>query len=203
VQALLLGVLAIAAALAPRWVAGDPAYPQFGAALQRSGLPLTLAAILFLAAVALLALLRGTGRERWLWVPSLAAGLAVAGLVVTPLAPLLDRERQLPLRRLAERSRQEFRAGEPLWIVGSRRYSVLFYSRQPAVFVSSRKSVRDSLRHTPGELGVTDRQGTVRLLGDRSELRELGLSSDRITLLAREGEQELWRVPIQAFLPPR
>jgi hypothetical protein len=200
-NATLLGLLAVAAALAPRWAASDPAHPAFALALERSGLPLRLALVLALATLALALLLRRPGGSRWLWVPDLAAFLAVLALVVAPLAPLLDRERQLPLRQLAVQARRLAQAGEPLWVVGTKRYSTLFYGGETAAFVAGRERIEDRWRQDPAALGITPRTASLRLLGDRRDLEELKIPAAQIQRLDRRGEQELWRVPVGALQP--
>lgn len=193
IDGLLLAVLAIAAAIAPRWAATDPAHPGFALALSASGLPVRLAVLLGASAIASLLLLRSR-RRPWLWIPNLAGFLAILALVIAPLAPLLDRERQLPVRTLARNAREAARADEPLWVIGTKRYSVLFYGGETAAFISGRDSLEDRLRDDPQGLGLTDASRSVRLIGDRRDLLELGLPADRIETLQRSGEQELWRV---------
>ncbi len=200
-EVLLLAAMAVAAALAPGWVAGDPAYPAFGAALQASGLPLVLCLCLGLTALALLLMLLRSAPSRWLWAPSLAGFLAVLALVIAPLAPLLDRERQLPLRQMARLAQVQGRPAEPLLIVGTKRYSILFYGEPEAVFVSGRRHIN--------ELGLQDQVGssaspsspTVRLLGDRRALERLALAGEGIERLAQKGELALWRVPRHLLQP--
>ena len=194
VDTVLLGLLAVAAAIAPRWAATDPAHPGFADALTASGLPLRLALLLGASAIVSLLLLRRSALRRWLWVPNLAGFLAIVALVIAPLAPLLDRERQLPIRQLARTARLAARAEEPLWVIGTMRYSVLFYSGGTAAFISGRESLEDRLRDDPQDLGLTDASRSVRLLGDRRDLEDLRLPADRIERLRRIGEQELWRV---------
>ena len=201
INAVLLALLSAAAVLAPRWAAADPAYPAFAAALDRSGLPLRLALLLALAAVAMVLLLIRPERRRWLWLPDLAGFLAVLALVVAPLAPLLDRERQLPLRQLAREARDATRSGEPLWVVGSKRYSLLFYGGETAAFVSGRGRIEERWRRDPADLGITPTSRSVRLVGDRSDLEDLELPVGAVLRLARRGEQELWRVPLEALKP--
>ncbi len=201
VNAALLALLAAAAAVAPRWAASDPAHPALAVALERSGLPLCLALLLALAALALAALLTRPPARRWLWVPDLAAFLAVLALVVAPLAPLLDRERQLPLRQLAALARREALPGEPLWVVGTKRYSTLFYGGENAAFVSGRGSIADRWREDPAALGLSAATRSLRLLGDRSELEDLDIPATAIERLGQRGEQELWRVPVGALRP--
>jgi hypothetical protein len=198
IDALLLMVLAMAAGVAPRWTTNDPAFPAFGAALQRSGLPLGLAGVLALTSLALLLLLlpgRWPASRRWLWLPNLAGFLAVLGLVLPPIGPLLDRERQLPLRQLARHARQVALPEEPLWVVGTKRYSLIFYGGETATFISDRPSVRRRLREAPGSLGLVKDSRSVRLIGDRTTLEKLDLPVAEVKRLARRGEQELWRVP--------
>lgn len=193
-DALLLGLLAIAAAIAPRWAATDPAHPDFAAALTASGLPLRLSLLLALSCLACLLLLRRPGLRPWLWLPNLAGFLAILALVIAPLAPLLDRERQQPIRELARAARQAARADEPLWVIGTMRYSVLFYGGETAAFVSGRGSLDDRLREEPQGLGLSQASRSVRLIGDRQDLEDLDLPADRIQRLSRIGQQELWRV---------
>ncbi len=200
-NAALLGLMAAAAALAPRWAASDPAHPALAVALERSGLPLRMALLLALASLTLALLLRRPGGGRWLWVPDLAGFLAILALVVAPLAPLLDRERQLPLRQLAVLAQQQALPGEPLWVVGTKRYSILFYSSATAAFVDGRRSIAKRWRQDPAALGISPSSRSLRLLGDRRELEELGITPQAIERLGRRGEQELWRVPLGVLRP--
>ena len=190
------------AALAPRWAATDPAHPGLEEALSRSGLPLLLALLLGLTALALVLLLRRGDGERWLWAPPLAGFLAILAFVVGPLAPLLDRERQLPLRQLAREAQRLARPGEPLWVVGTKRYSTVFYAAEPAAFVGDRSAIDQRRSADPASLGLGPATATVRLFGDRPDLEALGLPAAAITRLARQDQQELWRVSL-ASLPTR
>ena len=198
---LLLAAMAVAAALAPGWVASDPAYPELGAALSRSGLPLLLSLCLGLTALALLVLLLRPGATGWLWLPSLACFLAVLGLVIAPLAPLLDRERQLPLRQMARAAQAAAKPEEPLLIVGTKRYSLLFYGEPEAVFVSDRGHIVQLALQGPAALSLSPSSRSVRLLGDRRDLEGLALPAAGIERLARSGELALWRVPRRHLLP--
>jgi len=202
VEALLLAILAGAAALAPRWAASDPAHPQFGAALAGSGLPTLLALLLALTAAGLVVTLLGwSAGARWFALPSLAGFLAILTLVVPPLASLIDRERQLPLRELATTARAQALPGEPLWVVGTKRYSTVFYATETAAFVGDRQGILERRRRDPTSLGLGPASGSVRLFGDRADLVALRLNPGQIERLDRRGQQELWRVPLAAFDP--
>jgi hypothetical protein len=165
-----------------------------GAALASSGLPLRLAALL--AAMALASawlLVRGQGR--WLYLPNLVGFAGLLALVIAPLGPLLDRERQAPPRQLALEARRLARPDEPLWVVGSKRYSTLFYGGETARFVSGHDELQDRLKESePEPEGSSRRPSSIRLLGDRRQLEQLRLPDAAVQRLARRGEQELWRL---------
>ena len=195
-DALVLSLAALAAALAPGWVATDPAYPGFAAALRSSGLPQALCLVLAAAALVSWGLLI-RGRSQQLWLPNLAGFLALLAFVVGPLAPLLDRERQLPLRELQTLAGRQTRLAEPLWVIGYMRYSTVFYANRPAVFIDGAGEARELLRREPRAAGVAPATTTVLLLGDRQHLEAFDLPPAAIQELGRRGEQLLWRARLQ------
>ena len=204
INALLLGLAAVAAVLAPRWIGGDPAYPHFAAAVAASPLPWLLALPLALGAIALVLLLirpQAAGGLPLLWAPNAAAFAAVLALVVPVLTPLLDRERLVPIRSLARLAGQQARPGEPLLVVGYKRYSVVYYSGRPALFVSSATRARRMLTgKEPGPDGNAlppTQSPTVLLLGSDPELLEFGLGPGQATLLGRRDAHQLLRLPMQ------
>jgi 4-amino-4-deoxy-L-arabinose transferase-like glycosyltransferase len=193
-EVVLLALMAVAAALAPRWVATDPAYPAFAAALAGSGLPLVLAALLGLTSLLLGVALLRTADARWLWLTNVTGFLAILALVIAPLGPVIDRERLWPIRQLARQARDLARPDEPLWVVGTKRYSVLFYGGETAAFVSGRESLEDRLQEDPASLNLAPTSQTARLFGDRRHLEALDWPASRVQRLSRIGQQELWRV---------
>jgi 4-amino-4-deoxy-L-arabinose transferase-like glycosyltransferase len=192
VNALVFAALAPAAALAPRWAATDPAYPGFASALSSSGLPLLLALILAGSAIGLLVLLLRPGRPRALWLPDLAAMLLLMAVVVPPLAPLMETQRQRPVRELAERAGQLAAPGEPLWVVGYKRYSVVFYSGREAVFLDSPEGALEALREPPAP-GSAAR--SVLIFGEEFRLKDLPKTLPGAELLESRAGHQLWRVP--------
>ena len=192
VNALVLALMAGAAAVAPRLSGGDPSHPGFAAAVAASGLPTTLAFVFGAAALVVVALLtRGGFRGlRRLWWPNAAAMLAVLALVVPGLGGLIDRERQLPVRDLARLAGQQAQGDEPLLVVGYKRYSVVYYSGRPVLFVSAPEGARRGLRQRSGPP-----PSTVLLLGSDAELKDFGLAATDGTTLARLGSHRLVRLP--------
>ena len=187
----MLGLAALAAVLAPRWIGGDPAYPHFGEAIAQSPLPWLLALPLALACVALVIQLRQQGTLRWLWLPNAAAFAGVLALVLPVLTPLLDRERQLPIRQLARLASQSAIGPEPLLVVGYKRYSVVFYSGRPVLFVSSAQEALQALG---------PRQGSVLLLGSDPELLNFGIGPGAAHLLGRRDAHSLVRLSIPSLV---
>ena len=209
INALLLAMAAGAAVLAPRWIGGDPAYPAFAAVIQASPLPLLLGIPLALASFALvLQLLSARGSDSiadsnrlgGLWMPNAAAFASVLALVVPVLTPLLDRERLLPIRQLARLAGQQARGDEPLVVVGYKRYSVVYYSGRPVLFVSSANGARRALSgrdkdHVPAAIS-SSASPTILLLGSDAELLEFGIGPGDATLLGRRDAHQLMRLPV-------
>ena len=192
INALVLGLMALAAVLAPRWIEQDPAYPAFADALRSSGLPWLLGLPLLFGAVCLVVvLLRGAPAWRWLWLPNAAWLAAVLSLVLPVLVPLVDRERQLPIRALARLAADQGQPQEPLLVVGYKRYSVVFYSGRPVLFVSSPQEALEALRTS----GSTS--GTVLLLASDHELLDFGLGPGDATPLAQRDAHRLMRLSVQ------
>lgn len=132
--------------------------------------------------------------RRWIWLTNLTGFLSILALVVVPLAPLIDRERLLPIRQLARQARLQALAEEPLWVVGTKRYSTLFYGGETASFVAGKETIRDRLQDDRRSLGLSPSASTARVIGDRRHLEALDWPAADVRRLARSGEQELWRV---------
>ncbi len=186
----LLGLMALASALLPRLLDADPAYPGFADSVSRSGLPGVLAAILLLTAIGLVVLLLQPGWLSRLWLPNLLGFAAVLALVVPGLSPLLDRERLLPIRTLARTAGRQALPNEPLLVVGYRRYSVVYYSGRPVLFVDNAGDVGDRLAHIPAGASVL-------LFGSDSELLDFGVGPGDGLLLGRADAHQLLRLPIE------
>jgi 4-amino-4-deoxy-L-arabinose transferase-like glycosyltransferase len=191
-NATLLALMGVAAVLAPRWLDTDPSYPAFADALRASGLPWLLAIPLLLAAAALVLLLCRAGLG-WLWLPNAAGVAAALALVIPVLVPLIDRERQLPIRELARLAADQGKPGEPLMVVGYKRYSVVFYSGRPVLFVYSPQDAMRSL----SEATQPTPPASVLLLGSDAELLEFGIGPGDGTPLGRRDAHRLLRLPLQ------
>lgn len=198
----LLALMGLAAALAPRWLETDPSYPTFADALRASGLPWLLALPLLLAACGLVVVLwRSSTGLGWLWVPNAAGVAAALALVLPVLVPLVDRERQVPIRALARLAAERALPDEPLLVVGYKRYSVVFYSGRPVLFVSSPRKASRALRQDQSSPPPT----SVLLLGSDAELLDFGVGPGDGTPLGRRDAHRLLRLPVEQLqqLEPR
>ena len=102
---------------------------------------------------------------------------------------------------MARAAQAAARPDEPLLIVGTLRYSLLFYGEPEAVFVSDRLHITQLALQGPDALALSPGTRSVRLVGDRRDLEALGLPPQGIERLARTGELALWRVPRQHLVP--
>jgi hypothetical protein len=121
--------------------------------------------------------------------------LAVLALVIPGVGSLMDRERQQPVRDLARLAGKKARANEPLLVVGYKRYSVVYYSGRPVLFVSGPDRARRELGERSASL-----PSTLLLLGSDAELKDFGLDEAEGFTLARRGSHRLLRLPT-ASLP--
>ena len=139
---------------------------------------------------------RYAGALAFLLVPSPATG-------VTEAKAATMAEAAVALSRLTEAGPAQAAAqpDEPLLIVGTKRYSLLFYGEPEAVFVSDRLHITQLALQGPAALSLTPASRSVRLLGDRRDLEGLALPPQGIERLSRSGELSLWRVPRRDLLP--
>jgi len=183
----LLPLIALAAALAPRWLATDSVYPGFREAL----LPLVrgLALPLLLAALAVavgLPLLERRGRRPRpvfaLLALDLALLLAFLAFGVPVFAAAFRDHCQRPVQEIARRATRELAPAETTHVVGTPYYSVVFYGGRPVRFGSPLDDLEE------GRLSSTLAIGSPRSL---QRIRKAGMP---IEVLAREARVELVRV---------
>lgn len=126
----ILSGLAIASFISPRLIIYDPMMPQFRELLQESGAPIRSGVIWSFSSFFVLILLFWKNYRRWIWVANLLGFTAFFSWVVLPIAPIVDSQRQLPLRELGTLIRQEQKPGEKLVFIGFMRPSIIYYAQQ-------------------------------------------------------------------------
>jgi hypothetical protein len=132
---------------------------------------------------------------------NLAGFLTLLAVVIAPLADLLNRQRQQPLQEIQIKAGSLIEPGEPLWVIGTRRYSTVFYARHRAVFLGDALEARKQLGSSPASVEVQPNTKSVLLLGDREQIEAFGPPSAQLQRLAKRGEQELWRLFLQKSGP--
>lgn len=196
VNGFLLFVMAIAAYISPQLVANDPATPDFESLLRASGLPLIFSGILALGAIAVAVHLgKPAWRKGW-WFVNLATYLLVLTFVIPPLAPLLDSQTQQPSRLVAIAAKEVIQAGEPIFVMGYKRYSVVYYSQQPAVFLDDVHYAWEIVE----QAGLKQRPETVLLIGENRTLERFNLQPGDYQDLSTAFPYHLWRVDKQTLL---
>jgi 4-amino-4-deoxy-L-arabinose transferase-like glycosyltransferase len=193
---LLLAVMAITAYLSPQLVANDPATPEFGSLLSASGLPIIFSAILALGAIAVAVLLgKPPWRKGW-WIVNIATYLLVLILVIPPLAPLLDSQIQQPSRLVAIAAKDLIQPGEPIFVMGYKRYSVVYYSQHPAVFLDDVHYAWEIVE----QQDPNQSSDTVLLIGEKRTLDRFNLQPSDYQDLSTAFPYHLWRVDKQTLL---
>ncbi|MFN5513541.1 MAG: ArnT family glycosyltransferase [Cyanobacteriota bacterium] len=187
INLLLLTALSAAAFLSPSLLENEP---ELAAALQGLALPVILGGILALTALAFLTLLILPQGRRWLWGPNLGFWLGTLMFVIPPLGAVMDRWEQKPFREISQLTGQAAQPGEPVWVMGYRRYSLLFYSGKTAVFLDDVPYGWELIQ--PGR--DNNASPTVLITGDREVMERFNLRPGDYQLLGERGSFPLWRV---------
>ncbi|WP_421656453.1 ArnT family glycosyltransferase [Leptothermofonsia sp. ETS-13] len=179
----------------PQLVKGDQAMPDLAPLLQESGLPILGGAIAIATAMAigLLALRR---QGQWVWLVNLLGMLTLIIFVLLPAASIVDSQRQLPLRQLAQVIVQERQPGEELVMIGTTKPSIVFYTRQPVTFKLRARSAAIYLqKRTISQPGIS----TVLILTTPKKLEVLDLQPAQYQNLGKSGPYQLIRVSEQVL----
>ena len=165
----LFGLAAIATSCAQFIIKSSADYPNLaGSILASNSLGLLIASTCissaFLAWIAI-----NPSRLQWSWTPNAAAILALLSTAVPILAPIIDHERLLPIRELAVLAGKNAKSNDSIVVVGFKRYSVLVYSKKPAIFANH---PADAISQVLSK----NQSGVVYLLGTERELTKFGIN---------------------------
>jgi 4-amino-4-deoxy-L-arabinose transferase-like glycosyltransferase len=196
----ILAALAIASFYSPKIIGYDPTMPEWRQVLQASGVPIRSAIIWALAALAAVWLLGRQRTWRWLWIPNLVSFMAFISLAALPAAQLMDSQRQLPLRQLAERVRQVRQPQEELLMLGFLRPSLVFYTQQTVQFFYDTEPAIDYLKD---EGDANGKPPTLLILSQPKYIAKLGLQPQDYQLLDQRGAYQLIRVTRQTLVGSR
>ena len=175
------------------WLGDDPAMPNFPQAIQQSGLLIVGGAIWITTAVAI-ALLLWKRQQRWILVANLIGLVAFIIFGLTPAYKVVDINRQLPLRQLAQVAVQQKLPGEELLMVGFWKPSLVFYTQGPVTYYRAVKKAIDYVKESKNPTSPS-----ILVLGYPDKFEQLGLQPNQYQLLESRGAYQLARVPRTAF----
>jgi 4-amino-4-deoxy-L-arabinose transferase-like glycosyltransferase len=137
-------VLAIAALYSPNWMGDDPAMPDLPERVRASGIMIWAGAIWGSAAVISIGLWIRR-RLGWLWLVNLLAFTGFILFSILPAYQLADEIRQAPLRDIAATVVTEGQPGEPLYMVGFMKPSLVFYTEMTVTYVDKPEELPEAL----------------------------------------------------------
>ena len=175
------------------WLGDDPAMPNFPQAIQQSGLLIVGGTIWITAAVAI-ALLLWKRQQRWILVANLIGLVAFIIFGLTPAYKVVDINRQLPLRQLAQVAVQQKLPGEELLMVGFWKPSLVFYTQGPVTYYRAVRKASDYIKESKNPTSPS-----ILVLGYPEKFVQLGLQPNQYQLVDSRGAYQLARVPRTAF----
>jgi len=175
------------------WLGDDPAMPNFPQAIQQSGLLIVGGAIWITAAVAI-ALLLWKRQQRWILVANFIGLVAFIIFGLTPAYKVVDINRQLPLRQLAQVAVQQKLPGEELMMVGFWKPSLVFYTQGPVTYYRAVRKAIDYIKESKNPTSPS-----ILVLGYPDKFVQLGLQPNQYQLVDSRGAYQLARVPRTAF----
>src|SRR4028119_1916183 len=175
------------------WLGDDPAMPNFPQAIQQSGLLIVGGAIWITTAVAI-ALLLWKRQQRWILVANLIGLVAFIIFGLTPAYKVVDINRQLPLRQLAQVAVQQKLPGEELLMVGFWKPSLVFYTQGRVTYYRAVRGAIDYIKESKNPTSPS-----ILVLGYPEKFVQLGLQPNQYQLVDSRGAYQLARVPRTAF----
>jgi 4-amino-4-deoxy-L-arabinose transferase-like glycosyltransferase len=187
--------LAAAAGYSPHWLMTDPTMPNLGLRVEQAGLAWIGSGIWGATAIVGLGLALTRNLPKF-WLVQLVGFAAFILWFVTPALGLIDAERQLPLRQIAETIRQ-VRQPQEVVLMASEQFekpSLVFYSQQPIAFFDRPQKARPYLAQLPQ---TADTQ-TALMVITPDALDQL--VPQRYQLIQTVGIYQLIRIPLKGAL---
>ena len=190
INLVIFAALAIVAFFVPQWLGGDPEMPNLPAVMQQSGILSWTTAIWTIATIAGIGLLlRRQGR--WLWSINLLGFIAFIVVTLIPAAVIVDAQRQLPLRQLAETIVQVQQPNEPVVMIGFSKPSLVFYTQRPITYFWDAEAAAKELR----QFARKNRESkTLLLLGRSRKIQEAEISPQKYQPIDQAGVYQLVRI---------
>ncbi len=190
---LLLAILiAIAFLLVPKFIGNDPAISDLDLLLAKSGLITTGAMIWGTIAIAIILCLTKIKYWRWIVCINLVGFLAFTSFALLPSTFFIDHHRQLPLREIAQKIITVQQDQEPIIMLGFKKPSLVFYTRQPVKFFRKNQFLTEYLTESAPDI----KSDSLLMISREKEIRKVAkLQPQDYQLLEHQGVYKLIRVP--------
>ena len=126
---------------------------------------------------------------RWIPAVNLGGTLAFIVLVIAVAFPVMDTQRQLPLRQLSLQAAEELLPQEQLVAIGFMKPSITFYLKQNVLYASG----PTALNRVVEELTSVSGLPSYLLLGERDDFDNFGLADRPYDLVQEVGAYRLAR----------
>jgi 4-amino-4-deoxy-L-arabinose transferase-like glycosyltransferase len=189
--------LAIASYYCPQWLDDDPSMPELGLRLSEAGLNQIGAVIWGVSAIAGIILLLCRQAYRF-WAVSCLGFVAFTLFVIIPALGIVDLERQLPLRQVAESAVQVAAPGEQLVMVTDEfeKPSLVFYAKRNITFLDDTSKAISNLR----KIEEQSQSDSLLVIARHKALEETGLKPNQYQQISQAGIYQLIRVPKAGIL---
>lgn len=194
-NAIFLLVLALAILISSQWLDGDPAMPNFSEAIQESGLLIN-GSFIWLITALLLAFMVAKKRISGVLIVNFIGLVAFFIFAIMPTLFLVDSQRQLPLRELAETIVRVRQPGEEVVMIGFEKPSLVFYTQNRVNFFRRATNAREFLE----KISEGDNSDTVLIIGYPREFVDAGLQLGDRQYLDSGGAYLLGRVSQELFV---
>ncbi|MEB3232964.1 MAG: glycosyltransferase family 39 protein, partial [Leptolyngbyaceae bacterium] len=197
---LFLGILAWAVFNSGQWLGDDPVMPELPRLVQEAQILIMGGMVWSLGAIAT-AILIAIRRTRWIWASNLIAFVTFFLLTVIPALPLMDSQRQLPLRQIASEIVETADPSAEIIMVGFKKPTLVFYTQRSVTYIYG---VDEAIAHLRN-------QGTLRnveakhpassqdafIVGTVTELATLSLPPQKYEVVTEMGVYQLLRLQLQ------
>jgi 4-amino-4-deoxy-L-arabinose transferase-like glycosyltransferase len=191
VSIIFFAVLAWACFSCPPWLGDDSTMPNLGVRIGEDGLSNVGAVIWALSAIAGLILLLKR-QAYWLVSIQFLGFLAFLMFAIMPASAIIDAERQLPLRQIAQSMVQAEKPGEEAVMIanGFEKPTLVFYSKKPVTFLMRPSEMIPHIQETAKQAKVK----SLLLIATEQALAKTGLKNNQYQAISQSGVYQLVRV---------
>ena len=170
--------------------------PYFSEIIRKSGLLIRGGLILITTAI-VIGFFVIKKQNSWVWSANFIGLVACLIFTINPIMFLVDQERQLPLRQLAQTIIQARQPGEEIIMVSFEKPSLVFYTRQQVKFFRRATNAREYL----GKNLSKNSSDNVLIIGYPKKFIHIGLKPGQYQYLDSRGAYQLGKAPKNIFLP--